>query len=238
MESQDRATNKNIFFLLWILCIVGSWAVLPYVQYLGIVPHGVSFWKISLFGAIQSAFLFGIVCWLSFVILPKTDLHPFIVKNPLKRVVYPAVLFGVLVGLVLFLFDKTLFGNSLLSTTHPPFWAGLLASIYGGVNEEVLLRLFLFTLIYFVLNKIFRFGGNKRLSVLWVTNILVALIFGAGHLPAAFKMISPSAFEVFRVLFLNGIAGIVFGWLYWSRGIWTAIAAHFVTDLMIHVFLI
>ena len=202
------------------------------------MSHGASFWKVSLFSTIQAALLFGLVCWLSFKILPKTDLLPFIVKNPLKQVVYPAVVSGVLVGLVLFLSDKTLFGNSLLSGTHPPFWVGAFASIYGGINEEVLLRLFLFSLIYFVLNKIFRFGGNKRLFVLWATNILVALIFGAGHLPAAFKMISPSAFEIFRILFLNGIAGVFFGWLYWSRGLWAAIAAHCITDLMIHVFLI
>jgi len=35
-------------------------------------------------------------------------------------------------------------------------------------------------------------------------NILVALIFGIGHLPAAFKLAAPSALEIFRVLFLNG----------------------------------
>ena len=73
---------------------------------------------------------------------------------------------------------------------------------------------------------------------IWTANIFVAIIFGLGHLPAALKLTNPSAFEIFRVLFLNGIAGIVFGWLYWSRGLWTAMLAHFVTDLMIHVFLI
>ncbi len=234
----NRTANKKIFFLLWILCIIGSWSVLPYIHYLEIVPPSVSILKLFLFGTIQAVLFYALICWLSFKILPKTDLHPFSYKNPLQRIIYLAVIFGILVGLAIFLFDKTLFGNSLLSGVHPPFWAGALASIYGGVNEEVLLRLFLFTLIYFILNKCFRVSINKRLPVLWVTNILVALIFGIGHLPAAFKLIPPSTFEIFRVLFLNGIAGLVFGWLYWSRGLWAAIAAHLVTDLMIHVFLI
>nr|MBP7074489.1 CPBP family intramembrane metalloprotease [Rhabdochlamydiaceae bacterium] len=113
---------------------------------------------------------------------------------------------------------------------------GALASIYGAVNEEVLLRLFLLTLIYFLLSKFV--NRDKRLYVLWTANILAALIFGLGHLPAAFKLASPSPFEIFRILFLNGLAGVVFGWLYWSRGLWTAMAAHFATDLMIHVILI
>jgi len=93
-------------------------------------------------------------------------------------------------------------------------------------------------LIYFLFSKAIKIRGGNRLPILWSVNLLVALLFGIGHLPAAFKLASPSAFEIFRVLFLNGIAGIVFGWLYWSRGLWTAIAAHVVTDLVIHVFLI
>jgi membrane protease YdiL (CAAX protease family) len=76
------------------------------------------------------------------------------------------------------------------------------------------------------------------LYLLWIATILVAIIFGLGHLPAAFKLTSPSAFEISRVLFLNGIAGVGFGWLYWSRGLWAAMTAHFVADLIIHVFLI
>ena len=236
-----KMTDKKTFFILWFLCIVGSLSVLLYVQYLDILPLEVSIWRVLLLGTVQAAVLFGLVCWASSKILPKTDLCPFVVDNPRKRIIYPALVSGILVGLVISLSDKTIFASSTLAGAgvHPPFWAGALASIYGAINEEVLLRLFLFTLVYFVLNKAFKCKSTKRLTVLWSTNILVALLFGIGHLPAAFKMLgSPSAFEICRILFLNGIAGIVFGWLYWSRGLWTAIAAHFMTDLMIHVFLI
>lgn len=238
MEHIGRAVNKKIFFLLWALCVIGFLAVIPYIRSLGIIPSTVSIGKVVLFGTIQAALFYALICWLSYKILPKTDLHPFNLDNPLKRIIYPGIISGVAVGLIIFLSDKTLFGSSLLSGTHPPFWAGALASLYGAFNEEILLRLFLFTFLYFILSKCFKFYARKKLFFLWFTNIVVALIFGLGHLPAAFKLISPSAFEIFRVLFLNGIAGIVFGWLYWSRGLWTAIVAHFVTDLMIHAFLI
>lgn len=238
MESKNTSTNKKTFFILWILCIIGSWSVFPYVQHLGILPDTVSMWKVFFLGTIQAVLFFGLICWLSFKILPKTDLHPFFYRNFFKQIAYPGIISGILVGGAIFFFDKTIFHSSLLSGVHPPFWAGALASIYGGINEEVLLRLFLFTLIYFFFSKVIKIRGGNRLPILWSVNFLVALLFGIGHLPAAFKLASPSAFEIFRVLFLNGIAGVVFGWLYWSRGLWTAIAAHFVTDLVIHVFLI
>ncbi len=237
----NTSATKKTFFILWILCIIGSWSVLPYVQHLEILPTAVSIWKMALLGTIQATLFFGLICWVSYKILPKTDLRPFppLFKGYwLKQVVYPALITGVLVGLAIFLSDKTIFNSSLLSRGHPPLWTGALASIYGAVNEEVLLRLFLFTLIYFLIGKCLITNGSNRSTILWGVNILVALVFGLGHLPAAFKLASPSSFEIFRVLFLNGIAGVVFGWLYWSRGLWTAIAAHFVTDLMIHVFLI
>ncbi len=233
--------NKKTFLVLWVLCILGSLSVLPYIQHLDILPPTTSIWHVALLSTIQAALLFGLVCWISFKILPKTDLHPFphLHKgNYLTQIVYPALISGVLVGITIFISDKIIFNNSLLSGVHPPFWVGALASIYGAINEEVLLRLFLFTLIYFFVGKCVTINEKNKSSILWCVNILVALLFGIGHLPAAFKLISPSAFEVFRVLLLNGIAGVVFGWLYWSKGLWTAMAAHFIADLMIHVFLI
>lgn len=237
MEILEKKTSRDIFFFLWVLCIIGFWCVFPYVQYVGILPPSVSVRKIILLGTIQTALFFGLICWLSYKILPKTDLQPFLIQDPLKRIVYPAIISGVLIGLTIYLLDKIIFHNSLLTGVHPPFWIGALASVYGGVNEEVLLRLFLFTLLYFLLCKYFRIDSQNKIFYLWTVNIMVAVIFGLGHLPAAFTLTTPSAFEAFRVLLLNGIAGVVFGWFYWTKGLWTAMTAHFMTDLMIHAFL-
>ena len=121
---------------------------------------------------------------------------------------------------------------------YSPPWAGALASIYGAANEEVLMRLFFLTLVYFIFTKLRRVGDSKRLICLWTANVIVAIVFGIGHLPLVLKLASPSAIGISRVLLLNSIAGMVFGWLYWSRGLWAAMLAHFVADLMIHVVLI
>lgn len=242
MNTTLSLPNKKIFVILWALCILGYWSVLPYVQYLDTVPSTISIWKVVLLGTIQVALLFGIACWISFKVLPRTDLQPFppLQKvNYLKQIVYPALISGILVGLVISISDRMIFYDSLLSGAHPPpFWAGALASLYGAINEEVLLRLFLFSFIYFLVAKCFTIHPGNRSTILWCVNIFVALLFGVGHLPTALMLVSPSVLEIFRVLFLNGLAGIVFGWLYWSKGLWTAMAAHFVADLVIHVFLI
>ncbi|MFZ0564951.1 MAG: CPBP family intramembrane glutamic endopeptidase, partial [Chlamydiales bacterium] len=186
----------------------------------------------------QAALLFGLVCWLSYLVVPRTDLMPFPIDSSLKRNIFPGVIAGLLVGVALYLLDSAWFSSSLLSGTHPPIWTGLLASFYGAINEEVLLRLFMLTTVYFLLGKIFKLQPQNHLLFLWIANVIVAIIFGLGHLPAAFKLTSPSSFEVFRILLLNGIPGVVFGWLYWTRGLLAAMAAHFIADLVIHAALI
>jgi membrane protease YdiL (CAAX protease family) len=233
--------DKKSFIVLWALSILGFLSLLPYMEHLGVLPATVSMGKIALFGSIQAALFFGLLCWISFKILPKTDLlafPPLQKKRILKQMIYPAVAGGLLTGLAIVFLNHTIFSSSLLSNIHPPFWAGLLASIYGAINEEILLRLFLLTLLYFLAMKCLKAHKQHRNAALWTVTILVALIFGMGHLPMAFKLAPPSAFEISRVLCLNGIAGVVFGFLYWSKGLWTAITAHFIADLVIHVLLI
>lgn len=234
MKSLLRFRNKNHFLTLWISCIIGAWSVLPYTYALGIVVPDLSLEKLFLLTTLQAVFLYGLLLWICYLLLPKTDLNPLCISHLGSRVIFPGITFGLLVGLTIFILDKVIFNNSSLSELHPPAWMGAIASLYGGINEEVLLRLFLFTLVYFLLSMI----GKNRSILLWTTNIFVAAIFGLTHLPLAFKMSSPSVTEIFRILLLNGIAGMTFGWLYWSRSFYTAALAHFVADILIHVLLI
>jgi membrane protease YdiL (CAAX protease family) len=234
--NKTASSNKWIYIALWIACIVGSLSVLPYAFELGLSNAAVSFSLVILATVIQAAILFGGACWLSYFLVPRTDLSPFATKGFLKRIVYPGVIGGVAVGLVLLGLSKLFFAGSVFAGAHPTAWKGFLASIYGGVNEEVLLRLFFFTLLYFLFRKVFPVAKRKRLLFLWITNLIIAVLFGAAHLPAAFKLASINSFEVTRILLLNGVASCVFGWLYFSRGLFAAMAAHFVTDWMIHVF--
>lgn len=110
---------------------------------------------------------------------------------------------------------------------------GFLASFYGGIAEEIQLRLFLTTLIVWLFARL----SNKRpaVTVYWIAIIVAALLFGAGHLPAAAHVWPLDALVVARTILLNAVAGIVFGWLYWKRGLEMAMLAHFSADLILHV---
>lgn len=221
---------KNRFFLLFVLCIIGAWSIIPYLYYLGALPSTHTLGWVFLISTVQAAILFGLSLWFSHLLLPKTDLDAFPKLD--KMAITYGVLVGIAVGLAIIGLEKTVFKTTqMASMSTPPVWARMLASIYGGINEEVLLRLFFFTLVYFLLSM----SRQNRSLKLWTTNILVALLFGVAHLPAAFNVLMPSYFEIFRILLLNGIAGIAFGWLYWAYGFFAAAIAHFVTDIVTHV---
>ena len=110
---------------------------------------------------------------------------------------------------------------------------GLLASFYGGIAEELQLRLFLMTLVVWAFGM---FGRRQpRATAYWIGIVVAALLFGVGHLPAAAKLWGLSEIVVFRTIALNAIAGIAFGWLYWKRGIEMAMLGHFSADIVLHV---
>lgn len=63
------------------------------------------------------------------------------------------------------------------------------------------------------------------------------MIFGLLHLPSTAILIPITSFTIARAIMLNGIAGAIFGWLYWKKGLESAIILHFTAGLIIHVIL-
>lgn len=127
--------------------------------------------------------------------------------------------------------------TSLSADQVPNAFQGFLASISAGINEEIMLRLFLLSLIAWlvvVLTKGSR--GRPRPAVLWTANVLSAVIFGLLHLPNLLAMnvpVTPAALGY--IILLNGLAGLGFGWLFWTFGLEAAMLAHFFTDIVLHV---
>ncbi len=119
------------------------------------------------------------------------------------------------------------------TSAHVSALNGLLASFYGGIAEELQLRLFLMTLLVWIVARLRRNPPSAR--TYWAAAVVAALLFGAGHLPAAAHVWGLDASVVARTLLLNGIAGLVFGWLYWKRGLEMAMLGHFCADLVLHV---
>lgn len=110
----------------------------------------------------------------------------------------------------------------------PPTISNFIASlIYGGVVEELMIRLFLMSLVAFILWKVF-FKGEEQIpvKVIVIANVISALFFAAGHLPATAMSIGITPVILIRCFLLNGGVGLVFGRLYHKRGIQYAMIAH------------
>jgi membrane protease YdiL (CAAX protease family) len=69
-------------------------------------------------------------------------------------------------------------------------------------------------------------------------NILSALVFGALHISNIVILGMPvDAATVSSAVVMNGIIGILFGWLYWRYGLESAMASHFAADVILKVVL-
>ena len=103
----------------------------------------------------------------------------------------------------------------------------LAAVLYGGVIEEVMLRLFMMSLIAFLLHKLFGKKAEKPTTgVLITANVIAALLFAAGHLPATAQLMGITPMILFRCFLLNGGFGLLFGYLYRKYGLRYAMLAH------------
>jgi membrane protease YdiL (CAAX protease family) len=130
--------------------------------------------------------------------------------------------------------------NGLGRFIHPPFPLSIFASVTAGIGEEIIFRGFVFGLWGFILNWLLkRFNG--RTAALWIANVIAALAFGAGHLPALFFLTGASSpadlnpVLLAEVFLLNGVIGLVAGERYMKDGLVAAAGVHFWTDVVFHV---
>ncbi|HTP78341.1 MAG TPA: CPBP family glutamic-type intramembrane protease [Rhizomicrobium sp.] len=168
------------------------------------------------------------------------------------RTLAMAFAIGIAVGIALIVLDREVFApipsvarlirSAGSGNTHPAPWQGLLASFYGGLDEEILMRLGLMSVLALFLRSVSRlFGGGRDVAlpggVFWTANLVTAVLFGLGHLPATAALAPLTAALVVRAIVLNGSAGIVFGMLFRRFGLEWAMASHFGADIVLHVLL-
>lgn len=150
-----------------------------------------------------------------------------------------ALLIGAAVAFIISGSDRFIFSGYLPEQTigyvfSPVYF--VVGILYGGVVEELLLRLLVMSLFVLILWKLS--GGSKANTVIsdriYITAIvLAALLFAAGHLPITAQTLGLSAGTIIRCFVLNGLGGIGFGYLYWKKGLAYSMVAHAAT----HVFM-
>ena len=149
-----------------------------------------------------------------------------------KKALIDSIIVSFIGGLALILLDVFFFANysQVIDDSYlvKPTISYLIAMLtYAPVIEEVMLRLFFMSLIAFILHKFFEKEKEETSTkVIVVANILAALLFAAGHLPATSAMMTLTPMIIFRCFLLNGGVGLLFGWLYRKHGIYYAMIAH------------
>ncbi len=149
-----------------------------------------------------------------------------------KKPLIVSLVIAVIGGLAMILPDMLFFGHHseaiMNSYAVKPTIPYMLASVtYGAVIEEVMLRLFAMSLVAFILHKLFGKKKDKPTNgVLIASNVIAAVLFAVGHLPATFMMIGDSPIILARCILLNGGFGLLFGWLYRKYGLRYSMIAH------------
>ena len=128
-------------------------------------------------------------------------------------------------------------GKNLSPNAHTTWWSMLLLSFSAGVTEEIVFRLGLLTILAAVANLLWKpRKGTLKPGAFWLANSITALLFAMTH------FLNYSALEVtltfgliWKTIVGNSLAALMFGWLYWKRGLESAMLTHFLLDIFIYV---
>jgi len=250
--------NWKLFFILLAASLFGTLAIIPYATGLtaGVAQPQAITWRLVALGLIQAAILNSLVVAIGLWCANRTGLGLPILEAALRgeavgervRAMLPlSIGLGAVAGLLIIGLEAAVFQPAMLAeygdpaeafaaAARQPAWKAFLASFYGGINEELLLRLFLMSLLAWLGRFISRTAdGGPTMAVLWIANIVSAVLFGLGHLPTTATIVPLTPLIVTRALVLNGIGGLIFGWLYMKRGLESAMLSHFSAGIVLHV---
>ena len=198
---------------------------------------------LALSGMLQYGLLYGVVLAMIGIVLSSKVCLWREFRFSSSAVKATAVI-TIIAALILFPGDKLVFGafSSWVADQYktspglPKILAGLLV---GGITEEVMLRLFFMSLLVWIISRLFcRDKAPIPAAVFVIANILSALMFAAGHLPATAAMTTLTPLILFRCLLLNGGIGLCFGFLYRKYGITYAMLAHGLAHLISDILMI
>jgi membrane protease YdiL (CAAX protease family) len=249
----EKQKNVKLAFVFAAISVLATIAVIPYL--ISIMPAEViekqSLPKpvLGTAMALQTGLMVFFLSWAGLVLGNKVGLKAPIFRKwvyregnaqfSLKWVIYGVVL-AISANLLVIIIDRFVFLRYLpelkSEAIQNAWWEGLLAVFYGGLVEEFMARLFVMTVAVWIAMKLFSKGHTIHPSIYWFGIIFAGLVFGALHLPATSMAFGGlTTLLVIRGLLLNLIVAIVFGYLYWKKGLEYAVIAHILSDIILHV---
>lgn len=165
-------------------------------------------------GTVQTVIYVAVASFFGYILAEKLGLmRPLrLEKRPLLRTLAVSIPLGVLFSLDYWTFGAWLPGTAVRDSAAAGLtvWGWSSAALYGGVMEELLMRLFLMSLLAFLGWKLFfRREKQSPTGVIIAANVLAALLFAAGHLPVTvgvFGALTPLI--LVRCFLLNGGFGL------------------------------
>lgn len=254
-EIPARKFPWRVFWFLLIASLAGAAAAIPMVLEVfrpmvsSAPPPPLPLPLLVAVGTIQNLILLGVAVGVGLLLGRKLGLGAPLLEGWLyhqepgvraRDSLKYGALVGIAVGIILLItiipVAPHLPGLPFVTAARVALWKRILVCFYGGIDEEVLTRLFLLTLFAWLGMKVLP-KREARLSAatFWVANIVVAILFGLGHLPSASLVMRITPTVVVLAIVLNGVAAIPFGYLYWKRGLESAMIAHFCADFVIYV---
>jgi membrane protease YdiL (CAAX protease family) len=256
--------NWKVFWILFGAAIVATVLILPYAM--EVQSSAIDLTKLPIplpllltLQIVQNAILFAIAIFGGLFFAGRVGLEtPMLdsvtrgesIADKVRAILPLSIILGVastllVFGLEFFYFQPAMLkelGNTAaalnLQTSQPAAWKGFLASFYGGIAEELLVRLFVMSFLVWLGGFLSKTADGKPTNaVFWIGNILAAVLFGLGHLPTTALLVPLTPLVIARAILLNGLIGVACGWLYWKRGLESAMISHFSADLVLHVLL-
>lgn len=209
-----KLVNWKIYFILLSASILSIVAIMPYILTLqgdifkeASVPLSV----ILLIILVQSALLFAVLTFIGLRLSNKLGFKMPIIEKlatkkkidfNVKEIIKISVLLGLLTGALIVVLDFILFQfglESLFKEISTPVWQGFLASFYGGISEEIVMRLFFMTFVAWLISKIIKLKGKAIESKLIILTsiIIAAILFGIAHLPITSELMTITPLVVF-----------------------------------------
>jgi hypothetical protein len=156
-------------------------------------------------------------------------------RHNFTAIAFAAISLGSATALILLGLDQLLFGGVSLSRVRAvaefSFTQRLLIVIFSAATEELIYRLGVATgVAALALLALRNITPNAARISMWSGVLVAAVLFGLAHVGNLPNVPHP----YLRAITLNGIAGLVLGWLYWFRGLEAAVLGHFAGDVTIY----
>ena len=242
MENKDL----KISFIFAVIGIIASYLVTLYQLSVfsdeiinQIIAQLGSIDRLILIATAQGGLLTFIASYVGLKIAKKVNLELNFKYD--KEAMILAVIVGLVTAFIIVASDKFIFAPYLTAIITEyvisPIYL-ISGVIYGGIIEEIFLRLLVMSLFVMIIWKLFARSTDSLNIPDWIYTtaiFLAAALFAALHLPFTAQAIGLSVPIIIRAFVLNGIGGIGFGYLFWKKGLAYSMVAHGATHIFMQL---